>query len=72
MLLLIDGAVEHIPDPLAGALADRARVVTGLAEGSVTRLAVGKKSAGAVALLPLAEMGIPRLPAFDKPRAWSF
>jgi protein-L-isoaspartate(D-aspartate) O-methyltransferase len=71
-LLMIDGAVEQIPDVLAERLADDGRVVTGVIEEGVTRLAIGRKAAGAIALLPLAEMGIPRLAAFDKPRAWSF
>jgi len=71
-LLLIDGAVEHLPDALARRLADGARVVTGLIDDGVTRLAIGRKAGGAVALLALAELGIPRLPAFDKPKGWSF
>lgn len=71
-LLLIDGAVEQLPDALVKRLADDARVVTGIVEGGVTRLAIGRKAAGTVGLLPLAEMGIPRLPEFDKPKAWSF
>jgi protein-L-isoaspartate(D-aspartate) O-methyltransferase len=71
-LLLIDGAVEQIPDVVAERLADDGRVVTGVIEDGVTRLAIGRKTAGTIALLPLAEMGIPRLAAFDKPRAWSF
>lgn len=71
-LLLIDGAVEHIPAPLANRLGDETRVITGLAQGTLTRLAIGRKAAGAVALLPLAEIGIPRLSAFDKPKVWSF
>jgi len=71
-LLLVDGAVEHLPDALAKRLADGARVVTGLVDDGVTRLAIGRKAGGTVALLPLAELGIPRLPAFDKPKVWSF
>ena len=71
-LLLIDGAVEELPGSLAGRLADEARVVTGTVTNGVTKLAIGRKAGGAIALLPLAEMGIPRLPAFDKPKAWSF
>jgi protein-L-isoaspartate(D-aspartate) O-methyltransferase len=71
-LLLIDGAVEQVPEPLAKRLADDARIVGGLIDNGVTRLVIGRKSGGAVALLPLAELGIPRLPAFDKPKAWSF
>lgn len=71
-LLLIDGAVEQVPAALAKRLTDDGRVVTGLAEGALTRLAIGRKAGGAIAFLPLAELGIPRLPAFDKPKAWSF
>ena len=71
-LLLVDGAVEHLPASLAKRLSDDARVVTGLIADGVTRLALGRKAAGEIALLPLAEMGIPRLAAFDKPKAWSF
>lgn len=71
-LLLIDGAVEHVPPALVKRLADDGRVVTGAITNDVTRLALGRKAAGEVALLPLAELGIPRLPAFDKPKAWSF
>ena len=71
-LLLVDGAVEHVPAALAKRLADDGRVVTGIIMDGVTRLAVGRKAAGEIALLPLAEIGIPRLPAFDKPKAWSF
>ncbi|HEY6816905.1 MAG TPA: protein-L-isoaspartate O-methyltransferase, partial [Croceibacterium sp.] len=71
-LLVIDGAVEQLPEALAGALADGARVVTGMVENGVTRLAIGRKAAGAVRLLPLAELGIPVLPAFAAPKGWSF
>jgi protein-L-isoaspartate(D-aspartate) O-methyltransferase len=71
-LLLVDGAAEHLPPNLIKRLSDDARVVTGLIADGVTRLALGRKAAGEIALLPLAEMGIPRLPEFDKPKAWSF
>lgn len=71
-LILIDGAIEHLPDALAAALTDGGRIVGGLVERGVTRLAVGSKSAGSVAWLPLAEIGIPVLPEFATPRRWSF
>jgi protein-L-isoaspartate(D-aspartate) O-methyltransferase len=71
-LLLVDGAVEQLPEGLVRRLADGARIVTGeIAEG-VTRLSVGRKAAGEVALLPVAELGIPALPEFAPPKAWSF
>lgn len=71
-LVLIDGAVEHLPDPLVRKLADGTRVVTGLVERGVTRLAVGRKAGGALGLVALAETGVPRLAAFDREAGWSF
>lgn len=71
-LLLIDGAVEELPDILTQRLADGGRVLTGLITKGVTRLAVGRKTAAGAALLPLAELGIPRLSEFDKAASWSF
>ena len=71
-LILVDGAIEHVPAALAKMVDEGGRVVTGMVERGVTRLATGRKSGKALALLPLAEMGIPRLGAFDRPQSWSF
>jgi len=71
-LILIDGAAEQLPASLAALLADDGRVVTGLAERGVTRLAVGCKAAGAISLLPLADVGMPILTEFAAPKTWSF
>ena len=71
-LVLVDGAIEHVPANLAKLVAEGGRIVTGLVERGVTRLATGRKSGKALALLPLAEMGVPRMGAFDKPESWSF
>ena len=71
-LLVVDGAVEQLPEGLMRRLADQARVVTGVIKNGVTRLAIGRKAAGQVALLPLAELGIPALPEFAAPKGWSF
>ena len=71
-LLVIDGAIELLPEALVRQLADGARVVTGQVKQGVTRLAIGRKAAGDVALVPLAELGIPVLPEFAAPKGWSF
>lgn len=71
-LILIEGAIEQLPDSLAAALAEGGRIVGGLVTRGVTRLATGRKAAGAVTWLPLAEIGIPVLPEFAAPRRWSF
>ena len=71
-LLVVDGAAESLPEALLGRLADGARVATGVVAEGVTRLAIGRKAGGQVALLPLAELGIPVLTAFAAPKGWSF
>jgi protein-L-isoaspartate(D-aspartate) O-methyltransferase len=71
-LLLIDGAIERMPDGLAQRLAEGGRVVCGVRQNGLTRLATGRKAAGEVALLPLAEIGIPVLPEFAAKKEWSF
>jgi protein-L-isoaspartate(D-aspartate) O-methyltransferase len=71
-LILIDGAIEQLPAALAARLAEGGRIVTGLAQRGVARLAAGTKVGGEVSLLPLAEIGIPSLPEFAAPRRWSF
>lgn len=71
-VILIDGAIEHLPDGLSAELVEGGRIVTGLVERGVTRLASGRKFGGAVAMLPLAEIGIPVLAEFAAPKTWSF
>lgn len=71
-LIVIDGAVEELPASAAGQLAEDGRIVTGLTVRGVSRLAIGRKAAGTVALLPLAEIGIPALPEFAAPKRWRF
>jgi len=71
-LIVIDGAIEVLPEALADRLAEGGRIVGGLVLRGVTRLAAGVKAAGTVSLLPLAEIGIPVLPEFAAPKRWSF
>jgi len=71
-LLMVDGAVEQLPDSLVQRLVEGGRVVCGAIENGLTRLATGRKAAGEVALLPLAEIGIPALPEFARKKEWSF
>ena len=59
-------------DELRDALAEGGRIVTGLFNKSVSRLAIGRKTGGAVSFLPLGEMGIPAIPDFAAPKRWSF
>lgn len=71
-LLVVDGAAEELPEALSASLAEGGRVVTGLVVRKVPRLATGTKIGGTLALLPLAEMGIPVLPELAAPKRWNF
>lgn len=71
-LVVIEGAIEHVPPGLAAQLAEGGRLVTGLVDRGVTRLAVGRKLGGTVTLQPLADLGIPVLGEFAAPKRWSF
>ena len=71
-LILIDGAIEQLPDTLADALVENGRIVSGLVLREVTRIAVGRKIAGTLALQPVEDLGIPILHGFDTPRSWTF
>ncbi|WP_379922961.1 protein-L-isoaspartate O-methyltransferase [Erythrobacter sp. R86502] len=71
-LIVIDGAIEQLPETLTSLLEDEGRIVTGLLLRQVTRLATGRKVAGTVNLQPVEDLGIPVLHAFDAPKGWTF
>jgi len=70
--ILIDGAVEYLPDAIVGQLADGGRLGTALVDRGVTRLIVGRKVGGAFGYLSLSDAGVPVLPGFTRPRAFTF
>lgn len=71
-LILIDGAAETLPESLAALLAEGGRIVTGLVERGVTRLALARCAMGKVAATALGEADFARLPEFVAPKSWSF
>ncbi|WP_260926003.1 protein-L-isoaspartate O-methyltransferase family protein [Novosphingobium sp. 9] len=71
-LVVIDGAIEVLPDVLSAQIAEGGRVSCGLMVRGVSRIATGTKVNGVVSLQQLAEMGIPALPEFAAPKRWSF
>ena len=71
-LILIDGAVEHLPDAIIEQLSDGGRLGTALVDRGVTRLIVGQKVAGAFGYLSIADAGVAPLPGFSRPRAFTF
>lgn len=71
-LILIDGAAEVLPDSLGALLADDGRVVTGLVDRGVTRLALARKALGHIVPTALGEADFAVLPEFAAPKSWSF
>jgi protein-L-isoaspartate(D-aspartate) O-methyltransferase len=70
--ILIDGAVEFIPDVIIEQLADGGRLGTALSDRGITRLVVGRKAGGAFGTLSFADAGVPALPGFTRPQAFTF
>lgn len=71
-LVLVDGAIEEVPAALANVIAADGRIVTGVLERGVTRLALGRKVAGQIALTVLSEADFAPLAAFAAKPKWSF
>ncbi|MES2044103.1 MAG: protein-L-isoaspartate O-methyltransferase [Pseudomonadota bacterium] len=71
-VLIVDGAVEQLPDALVAQVKVGGRVVAGLADRGVTRLAYGRRSEGGFALLPFADIDCVVLPGFARPRSFTF
>jgi protein-L-isoaspartate(D-aspartate) O-methyltransferase len=70
--ILFDGAVEVIPDTIVQQLADGGRLGAPLVDRGITRLAVGRKAGGAFGTLSFADAGVPALPGFSRPKAFTF
>ena len=71
-LIVIDGAVEFIPEAIVKQLADGGRLGAALAEGGITRLIVGQKVAGAFGYLSISDAAVAALPGFSRPEGFRF
>lgn len=71
-LILIDGAIERLPEAIARQLSPEGRIVTGLIDRGVARLAIGRRSGDDVAFAVLSEVDSAPLAAFAAPKSWSF
>ena len=70
--ILIDGAVEAIPDAIIDQIEDGGRLGAALLDRSITRLIVGRKAGGAFGYLSIGDAGTPALPGFARPPAFTF
>jgi protein-L-isoaspartate(D-aspartate) O-methyltransferase len=70
--ILIDGAVDMIPEAIVAQLADSGRLGAALIDRGITRLIVGRKSGDAFGYLSIGDAGVPALPGFTRPKAFTF
>jgi protein-L-isoaspartate(D-aspartate) O-methyltransferase len=70
--ILIDGAVELIPEAIVGQLADGGRLGTALVDREISRLVIGRKAGGAFGYLSVGDAGVPALPGFSRPKEFTF
>ena len=71
-LILIDGAVEEIPDALVKQLAPHGVLAGAIVDRGVTRLVIGRCANGSLGLRTIADSDVGKLPGFERPRAFTF
>ncbi len=71
-VLLIDGAVAHLPASLAEQVKPGGRIVTGLVDRGVTRLASGVRTESGFGLSAFIDSECAVLPGFDVPQGFKF
>jgi protein-L-isoaspartate(D-aspartate) O-methyltransferase len=70
--ILIDGAVEVIPDAIVAQLDDGGRLGTAIMDRGITRLIIGRKAGTAFGYLSIGDSGVPALPGFSRPKDFTF
>ena len=70
--IIVEGAIETLPETLTAQLADGGRLVAARPDGAVTRLVQGVKAGGVIALRSFADMDVAPLPGFAAPAGFTF
>lgn len=71
-LIVIDGAVEELPQTIIDQVKQGGRIATGIIDRGVTRLAIGRRSEGGFGLVDFMDIEVATLPGFEKPRKFTF
>lgn len=71
-VLIVDGAVEHLPDALTDQVRIGGRIVAGIVDRGVTRLAAGVRAEHGSGLAPFSDCECVVLPGFERPRGFTF
>jgi protein-L-isoaspartate(D-aspartate) O-methyltransferase len=70
--ILIDGAVEQVPQAIVDQLAEGGELAAAILDAGVPRLSLGRVVAGAFGATAHSDAAAPLLPGFAKPRGFSF
>ncbi len=71
-VLVVDGAVEALPESLAAQVKPGGRIVAAILDAGVTRLAAGVRTEAGFGLHTFADIESAILPGFEKPRGFTF
>lgn len=70
--VLVDGAVEQVPEAIVAQVADGGEIAFALVDQGITRLCTGRVAAGAFGTHVYSDAAAAVLPGFAKPRLFSF
>jgi protein-L-isoaspartate(D-aspartate) O-methyltransferase len=70
--LIVDGAVEQLPETLVAQVKPGGRVLTGVLDRGVTRLAMGRRTEGGFGLTDFMDIECTELPGFRRLRTFQF
>ena len=71
-LILVDGAVDYLPQPLIDRLVEGGRLAAALRDRGVSRLVVGRCVAGRLGLRTIVDADVAPLPQFERTREFTF
>lgn len=71
-LIVVDGAVEFVPDTLIAQLVDGGRMAVALLDQGISRLSIGRRAGDGFGLAPMSDRAAAILPGFRKPRTFTF
>ncbi|XHR98876.1 protein-L-isoaspartate O-methyltransferase [Sphingomonas sp. DBB INV C78] len=71
-LILVDGAIEVVPQALIDQLVEGGRLAAAVVERGVSRLSVGRKAGGGFGIVAFADAEAAPLPGFAKPAVFTF
>jgi protein-L-isoaspartate(D-aspartate) O-methyltransferase len=71
-VIIIDGAVEFVPDALVAQLVDGGRVGLAILSQGVSQIALGRRAGAGFGVAPVSDIATTILPGFVKPRTFTF